>query len=441
MEHTDPQQPLLWLRDGTGISGSGEALRLTFEGPDRIAAAAETWRQLCARATHTGDALGTGTGLIAFCAFTFSEHSARHSVLIVPRVLHGVRDGTGWRTEVSVDAANPTQPDAPARRPATPAAAGTAQPAAPKTADSAATGTAQPARGLEFSPGRMPPAAYLAAVTAAGTHIGQHELHKVVLARDITAQLPEGFDLRGPLQRLSERYPTCWTFAVDGLLGASPETLIRVRRGEAAARVLAGTLPRASRIDRAAHDAAHHGPHDAAHHGPHDGPHDAAHRAAELTASEKDQAEHRYAVDSVRAAIAPWVERLEISERPFVLALPELWHLASDVRATLTGAATTLDLAAALHPTAAVAGTPTSAAVRLIEQLEPFDRGRYAGAVGWVGTGGDGELAVALRCAQVDADGTITAYAGGGIVAGSDPETELFETETKLRPVREAFER
>jgi menaquinone-specific isochorismate synthase len=139
------------------------------------------------------------------------------------------------------------------------------------------------------------------------------------------------------------------------------------------------------------------------------------------------------------AALAPHSSTLATSELPFTLKLPNLWHLASDVEGTLGDGSTALDLVASMHPTAAVAGSPTTAALGLIDQLEPFDRGRYAGPVGWVDAKGDGEWAVALRCAHVSSSGRITAYAGAGIVLGSDAAAELAETKMKFRPIVEAF--
>jgi Isochorismate synthase len=144
-------------------------------------------------------------------------------------------------------------------------------------------------------------------------------------------------------------------------------------------------------------------------------------------------------VQSVLDALRPHSPNLASSESPFALKLPNLWHLATDVAGTLNDGLTSLDLVAALHPTAAVAGTPTPDALRLIAELEPFDRGRYAGPVGWVGADGDGEWAIALRGAQVSPTGDITAYAGCGIVAESDPQRELAESKMKLRPIVEAF--
>jgi menaquinone-specific isochorismate synthase len=161
--------------------------------------------------------------------------------------------------------------------------------------------------------------------------------------------------------------------------------------------------------------------------------------ALALATSPKDADEHEFAVQSVLASLRPHTSSITASEVPFTLKLPNLWHLATDVDGTLSDGSTSLDLVAALHPTAAVAGTPTQSALALIHELEPFDRGRYAGPVGWIGADGDGEWAIALRCAQVKPNGDITAYAGCGIVLDSIPEHELAETRMKFRPIVEAF--
>ena len=253
---------------------------------------------------------------------------------------------------------------------------------------------------------------------------------KVVLARDLVGTVPAGSDLRRLVRALCTEYPDTWAFAVDGLIGASPETLVTVQDGAVTARVLAGTTARGA---DAVTD---------------------ARAAAALADSPKDNDEHAFAVRSVVAALAPHTAALDAEGGPFILELPNLFHLATDVRARLSDGSSALDLAAALHPTAAVAGTPTDVAIAAIRTLEPFDRGRYAGPVGWIDAQGNGEWAIALRCAQFDVTGSgsdsrtgsdtgspirLTAYAGAGIVAGSDPEAELLETRVKFRPIVDAL--
>ena len=208
--------------------------------------------------------------------------------------------------------------------------------------------------------------------------VASHEVGKVVLARDLVGTVPKGADLRRLARALAIGYPDCWTYAVDGIIGASPETLVTVSGGTVTARVLAGTAPRGADADA-----------------------DTAASLA-LATSAKDQDEHLYAVQSVLASLRPHTSALAASEQPFTLKLPNVFHLATDVEGDLSDGASSLDLVGALHPTAAVAGSPTAAAIEVIRRLEPFDRGRYAGPVGWVDGNGDGEWAIALRCAQFD---------------------------------------
>jgi menaquinone-specific isochorismate synthase len=381
----DTRDPLLFIRRGQGIAGIGEAMRLEFTGPDRMTDAAAAWRRLLDAATIT-DPLGLpGTGLVALGSFAFSEHSVATSVLIVPAVVVGRRDGVTWITRINTDAPVPRpHPFGPEYR-------------------------------ISLLPGAMTADAFVAAVDSALDRIHAGDVRKVVLARDLVGHLPEGADLRLVLASLSLGYPDCFTFAVNGFVGSSPETLVRVDAGSVSARVLAGTISRGADA-QADHD-----------------------KAVALATSTKDLDEHQYALTSVLSALAPHSATLTASDQPFTLKLPNLWHLASDVAGTLSDGSSSLDLIAALHPTAAVAGAPTQAALDLIHELEPFDRGRYAGPVGWVGANGDGEWAVALRSAHVSHTGRITAYAGGGIVEGSEPARELAETKMKFRPIVEAF--
>jgi isochorismate synthase len=382
------EHPLLWMRRGFGLAGLGEALRLEFFGPTRFTDAAEAWRVLVANAVVTDPLQQTGTGLLAMGAFAFSAQSAQSSVLIVPSLIIGRDAGQSWVTRIGVDSLPSIE-----------------IPVIDPIGNNF---------GVRFEPGSQTAADYLAAVGAGVQRIRNREVSKVVLARDLVGQLPANADLRRIIAMLGLGYPDCWTFAVDGFIGSSPETLVSVDGGTVTARVLAGSAARGAdaRLDEQA--------------------------ATDLATSTKDQDEHRFAVQNVLASLAQHSANVTASELPFTLKLPNLWHLASDVEGDLSDGSTSLDLVASLHPTAAVAGTPTLESLAMIDQLEPFDRGRYAGPVGWIGSNGDGEWAVAVRSAQVTGS-TVTAYAGAGIVAESVPERELLETRMKFRPIVEAF--
>lgn len=394
--------PLAWRRRGDVLVGAGsEVLRIDLDGPDRLERIASAWREVMAAAQVDDQVRLPGTGLVAFGAFAFDDESSRHSTLTVPSTILGRRGDRSWITRI--------------RR--------AEDPVFDEPAGSTAYG---PHWSATLGPGRMDPEAHGEAVRQALAAIADGELKKVVVARDITGSVSVDADLRRLVRALAEGYPDTWTFAVEGIIGASPETLVTVRGGEVTARVLAGTRPRGADADE-----------------------DTA-IIAELAANPKDVDEHEYAVRSVVDALRPHTSALAAAEQPFTLRLPNLWHLATDVEGTLSNGSTALDMVRALHPTAAVAGTPRDAAIAAIRRIEPFDRGRYAGPVGWIDGNGDGEWAIALRCAQFDApspqDGTgaettrpVTAHAGGGIVAGSVPEAELLETRIKFRPIIDAL--
>ena len=386
----DQHEPLLWMRRNQGLAGIGTALRLEFSGENRMTDAAAAWREVVAASTVTDPLARTGTGLLAFGAFAFDASSAESSVLIVPQVVVGRENGQCWVTRIW-----PT---------------GQARPEIPLTLKPLGTEYR-----ISLLPGALSPAGYRDAVAQAVDHIARQDVSKVVLARDLVGHLPAESDQRRLVTDLALGYADCWTYAVDGLIGSSPETLIRADHGEVNARVLAGTISRG--LDAHADTEA----------------------ALTLATSAKDGDEHEFAVQSVLSSLRPHTSHITASEVPFTVKLPNLWHLATDLEGTLSDGSNSLDLVAALHPTAAVAGTPTERALELIRELEPFDRGRYAGPVGWIGADGDGEWAIALRCAQLAPDGGITAYAGCGIVLDSDPERELAETRMKFRPVVEAF--
>ncbi|MBN9181811.1 MAG: isochorismate synthase [Microbacterium sp.] len=399
LEFTDPASPLVWLRRGDGMIGFGSAARIEVRGATprgaRARTLAQAWRSWSAAAVVHDEVGVPGTGLVAFGALAFDDTSPSSSVLIVPAVLVGRRGGRSWVTRIRTEGAAELGPVAP--RPYGPHWSAT------------------------VGPGELGPEGYQSAVRAALTAIADGDLGKVVLARDLVGTVPADADLRRLSRALSTGYPDTWAYAVDGIIGASPETLVTVSGGTVTARVLAGTASRGADADA-----------------------DTAASLA-LTTSAKDLDEHAYAVQSVLATLRPHTSALTASEQPFALKLPNVWHLATDVEGELRNGGSALDLVGTLHPTAAVAGTPTDVALAAIRRLEPFDRGRYAGPVGWVDARGDGEWAIALRCAQFGAadatSGTIAvvAHAGAGIVAGSDPESEMLETRVKFRPIVDAL--
>ncbi|MGO1802879.1 MAG: isochorismate synthase [Microbacteriaceae bacterium] len=404
LSYADPEHPLAWLRRGDGIVAIGTGVTASIrvsagEGPLRSAIMADAWRELSANA-EVDDPVGLpGTGLVGFGALTFDEGSAADSILIVPSLILGKRKGRGWITRIA-----PVGEDLPQDQPGA-------------TLEPSAYG---PHWAGTVGPGAQSPDGYQTSVRTALDRIASGEVGKIVLARDLAGTIPAHSDLRRLLRALSTGYPDTWTFAVDGLIGASPETLVNVQEGRVTARVLAGTIGRGADADQDTEASAH------------------------LATSTKDIDEHAYAVQSLLESLRPHVRAMASSEQPFLLKLPNLFHLATDVEAELADDGSAFDLVGALHPTAAVAGTPTEAAVAAIREIEPFDRGRYAGPVGWIDGDGNGEWAIALRCAQfIPGSGAdpiaVTAYAGAGIVAASDPETELLETRVKFRPLVDAL--
>jgi menaquinone-specific isochorismate synthase len=380
-----------WVRQSAGLAGWGEAARVTLPaGADRFAAA-EKWLRAVADSADIDDAVRRrGSGLVAFGTFTFDDASDG-SVLIVPRAILG-RDGTGnaWLTTITPDGEDAWTPG-PFEAPVGPG-------------------------DIRWHDGSLS-APEWEQVVGEAVHRIRHslDLHKVVLARDVYASADRPIDARVLLRRLAVCYPGCHTFACDGLVGATPELLISRDSWEVRSLVLAGTTPRGATT---AEDSA---------------------LAHALLGSAKENEEHEYAAASLRDTLSPLCAAMYVAPRPELIRLPNVQHLGTWVHGTLAAVRSALALVAAVHPTAAVGGTPTDAAVEVIRELESMDRERYAGAVGWVDADGNGEFGIALRCAQLDGH-RARLFAGGGIVAGSDPAAELAETESKLRPMRNALE-
>jgi menaquinone-specific isochorismate synthase len=393
---------LAWVRRGAGLVAWGQAARITLPaGEDRFTAAGKWLHDLFDGAEADDQVRRPGTGLVAFGSFTF-DPASEGSVLVVPSVVLGRSPGgRSWLTTISGGSAVSASGSPPA---------GCGSGALPPSPAEPA-----PPAGLRWHDGSMSAPQWEQAVAAAVERIRSGGLRKVVLARDLHATAADPIDARVPLRRLAARYPDCFTFACDRLIGATPELLVRRRGREVSALILAGTAPRGA---RAAED---------------------ARLGAGLLASAKNTEEHAYAVASVREALGPLCGTLDIAPRPSLLKLANAYHLGTRVRGRLRAGRSALDLAAALHPTAAVCGTPAEAAMELIRELETMERGRYAGPVGWVDARGNGEWGIALRCAELDGR-RARLFAGCGIVADSDPPAELAETQVKFAPVRHALE-
>jgi menaquinone-specific isochorismate synthase len=386
-------RPVTWLRRGDGLIGWGVAAEIRTSGVTRFSDAGKWWAETTTHAVVRNDVNEPGSGLVCFGSFAFADEPG-DSVLTVPEIVVGRRGDVVWLTTISQGALDMLD----------------------RRDDVLVVEPAAAPVGVSFADGSLNGEQWMSVVADAVARINEGELEKVVLARDLVATCAEPVDVRWPLRRLVEDYPMCWTFHVDGLFGATPEMLVRRERGLVTSRVLAGTIRRTGDDDR-----------------------DLA-LAATLARSSKDLEEHEYAVRSVADSLDPHCSSMNVPEAPFVLHLPNVMHLATDVAGVVHDAETvsSLQLAEALHPSAAVGGTPTSVAVDLIAEIEQMERGRYAGPVGWMDATGDGEWGIALRSAHLSGN-TVRLYAGCGIVADSDPEAELAEAQAKFVPVRDAL--
>jgi menaquinone-specific isochorismate synthase len=399
VEVGDPGDLLSWLpagkafgflRGGDGIVGWGEAARVATRSSRDGETLSVAVRELLASMTVRDDVELPGSGPVAIASLVF-DPAAAGSVVVVPKVVLGRREGRSWLTLVTPPGA--VQVPALRRRPTAALAPVRARIDAAVPAESD----------------------YADAVASAVADMRAGRLDKVVLARALDVVAEEPLDGRAVAARLAERFPSCYTYVCDGLVGASPELLIRRMGRHAESLVLAGTVARGAT------------------------PADDEALAESLLASAKDAHEHRLAVESVRGVLGSLAAEVEWDDAPHLLRLANVSHLATHVDAWLPSPAPdALALAMALHPTAAVGGTPREDALDTIRRLEAAPRGRYAGPVGWVDAHGDGEFALALRCAQLDG-ARARLWAGAGIVEESEPHAEVAETTAKLEAVLTAM--
>nr|BAF98626.1 putative isochorismate synthase [Streptomyces argenteolus] len=376
-----------WVRGGEGLIGWGEVARVELDaGADPFRHAGKVMREMLA-AGEVHDMVGVpGTGPVGFASFAFDPSEAG-SVVIFPQVILARRAGLSWLTTVhegasGKDAFRMVSPDSPI--------------GPIHWIQDGSTGD------------------WRHAVETVLAEIRSGHVTKVVLSRGLTGSAAGVLDPRGLLRELGRRFPECYTFSCAGLVGATPELLIRRYDDRIDALVLAGSVRRGRNDD------------------------DDAALSGALRASAKDAQEHRLAVDSVVTKVVPLCTEVSAPPEPALLTLANIQHLATPISGRLAREVSALEIVRSLHPTAAVGGVPADTALRLIHGLEGTSRGRYSGPVGWFDGRGNGEWGIALRCAQIRGR-RIRVRAGAGIVEGSDPAAEWEETEIKLRAVLDAL--
>lgn len=396
-------------RSGWALAALGAVKALEAAGPGRFAAVAAAWRELAAGALADPIDGPPGSGLVAVGGFAFAPEGGDSppwrgfaaSSLVLPELSFARMAGSSWLT-VNLDVA----PD--------------------DTVEGLELRVAHRLDGLDerelplLDPApagayevlsSMPPAHFEDAVARAVERIRAGELEKVVLARDVEVHAPIDHDPGAVIGVLREAFPSCYAFAVGRgdatFVAASPELLVR-REGQRASTVaLAGSTRRSA--DPAVDD----------------------HLGEQLLQSEKNREENLIVARRIARALKPHAVWVTVAPELSVVKVANIQHLASPIRAQLAVPIDAIELAGILHPTPAVGGEPTESAIAMIPALEGFDRGWYAGPVGWTDATGDGEFCVALRCALLR--GRLAhCYAGGGILRDSDPAAELAETEIKL---------
>jgi isochorismate synthase len=370
---------LLFVRDGVGIASRGVACRVAVDDVMSVLESIE----------RDDDVRRAGCGPVAIGALPFTP--GEPCELIVPRVLVGkASDKSRWITVIDGDMDEAIASLAPTLPP-------------------------RPSAGsFAVTPG-VPVETYLAAVGAARDAVRAGEITKAVIARDIVVRCDQPIDIRAVMRRLRASYGSSYRYSIEGFVGASPELLIERRGDVVRSHPLAGTTPRTG------------------------DPSTDARLAAELMASMKNQVEHRVVIDVVNDTLLPYCSYLDWEAEPSIVAVANVQHLGTALEGRLSKPVpSVLALARLLSPTPALGGHPRDVALDLIRSVEGFDRGRYGGTVGWVDADGNGTWAVAIRCAEIDHN-RARLFAGGGIVADSDPLAELAETQAKFQAMLSAI--
>jgi menaquinone-specific isochorismate synthase len=381
------EEQFSWVRGSEGLVGWGEYASIRVSGRNRFEEVRAWWHKHLETFSIADSVHGSGTGPVLFTSFSFDRNE--ESYAFIPRVIVGKKGDKSWITWIGAGSQ-------------------------PSLAESPIVHTSQE---FSWSAGTLSEVEWKKRVGQAIEKIESGSVEKVVLARDLIATADADIDARLILRSLAENYPATWVFSVAGLIGATPELLLRLSRGMVTSRVLAGTIPKTG-----------------------DDSKDLA-LAGSLARSSKDLEEHEFAVRSVAEALEPFCSSTNVPDAPFVLHLANVMHLATDVTGALIESKKDIDvfsLLKSLHPSAAVCGTPRNRAFDVIEEIEGMNRGRYAGPVGWVDARGDGELGIALRSGQIDSN-QIRIFAGCGIVSGSNPDVEVAESLAKFAAMQSAL--
>ena len=376
-----------FVRGTDGFVALGDIARCSVGSAAEIDA---WWADLAGRIEHETEMPGVfGKGPLLLASLPFAPDSARRPFAIVPETIIGRRNGRSWLTVIGRDRVVPTLPD---HQP---------KPEAPT--------------GISYEPHTRSTDEWMARVDDVIGAVREGQFTKMIMARDERATASAPIDPRWVLQRLVTNQGRSWAYLIDGLVGSSPELMIHRRDGLTTSRVVAGTLPRVDGMSE--------------------------HRqVAQLITSGGDLAEHRMAVQRVRTALARYFSALHVPEAPFVLTLPSILQLTTDIVGVSPGEHSTLAMMDALHAVGAVGGVDASEVFGLLACFEAMDRGRYAGPIGWMDAQGDGDWTNAMTCGQLDADGaSMRLFAGSSVGADSSPHTELVETEAKLAALKSAL--
>lgn len=385
------RNPVTWFDSESdyGMVALGEIASIRPSGINRFIEARKWFDELLDEAVIDQEYTFPGAGVTAFASFSFSDTSDA-SYVVVPKFVFIRNEQGSFVTQISTNPIISRLDSAQVKLLNNP------------------VGDFPP---LKFKEGAITAARYGQLVTFANQQIAIDQLDKIVLARDKYADIPEGTnpDVRVILRKLHEQQKNARIFSIDGFLGASPEPIIEIEDGKYRAKVLAGTQ---------------------------DKPDGVSSMAGNLLEDKKSVLEHLYSVRNYVGSIRPLVPSCIVSE-PYLLELSSLVHVATDIHGE-TGGVHPLDLLSAVHPTAAIAGTPTRLAKQLIPEFEGTDRRRYAGPTGWFNNFGNSEFVISIRSAQITGS-EVRAFAGAGLVAGSDPQKEIAETEAKFQTIEKAF--